>query len=237
MAGSTTLPGGLKPLGMTCTSTDCANGLHYFRPKPPRTRRVTDARTAKSQMSLPLPGLAVATPAPHLQPSVSPRGLCRACGADLVDWNRVTQRNLSDVAYTFEEMRKERIRHHFWHAEFDDAALRHALRKGMRGLDERAEREIRIKVERTTGFDGRQTPLTGNVIYYAQHATATCCRKCIEEWHAIPRDRPLEEAEAAYLTGLVRLYIHERLPNLADDGVKVPRVRRLHRLQGQPPHR
>lgn len=226
MADNAMLPGGLKPLGMTCTSTDCANGLHYFRPKPLQKRKATAARAATSQLSLPLPDLSVIAPAAQWQPPISPRGLCRACGADLVDWNRVTQRDLSDVAHTFEEMRKERIRHYFWHAAFDDAALRHALGKGMRGLDERAEREIRMKVGRTTGFDGRQTPLTGNVIHYAQHATATCCRKCIEEWHAIPKGPPLEEAEVAYLTDLVRLYIHERLPNLAEDAVKVPRRRR-----------
>ena len=98
-------------------------------------------------------------------PPVPPRGPCRTCGANLVDWNRVTKRNLSDAANTFEEMRKERIRHYFWHAEFDEAAVRHALRKGRRGLEERAEQEIRRGVGMDTVFDGRQTPFWGNVIH------------------------------------------------------------------------
>ena len=156
-------------------------------------------------------------------PPVPPRGPCRTCGANLVDWNRVTKRNLSDAANTFEEMRKERIRHYFWHAEFDEAAVRHALRKGRRGLEERAEQEIRRGVGMDTVFDGRQTPFWGNVIHYARHATATCCRKCIEEWHAIPRARPLDEEEVTYLVALVRLYVDERLPDLAEEGIKVPR--------------
>src|SRR5215211_7684317 len=99
MTDTTTLPDELKPLGMTCTSTDCPSGLHYFRPKP-------DGRRGSS-----VPGKTPKVPIPS-------RGPCRSCGADLVDWDRVTKRDLSDVAHTFEELRKERIRHYFWHAEF-----------------------------------------------------------------------------------------------------------------------
>jgi hypothetical protein len=143
-----------------------------------------------------------------------------------VDWNRVTQRDFSDAPHTFEEMRKERIRHYFWHVELDADAERHARRKGLHGMDVAAERRIRSSVGNDTGFDGRQTPLEGNALYYAQHATATCRRKCIEEWHAIPRGRPLEDDEITYLANLVRLYICERLPYLTPDGEKIPPVRR-----------
>jgi hypothetical protein len=73
--------------------------------------------------------------------------------------------------------------------------------------------------------DGMQTPLKGNVIYYAQHATASCCRKCIEYWHDIPRDRDLTDSEVEYLSTLVCRYIDERLPALNDHPVRVPRKR------------
>jgi hypothetical protein len=33
--------------------------------------------------------------------------------------------------------------------------------------------------------DGRQTPYRGHPVFVAQHATATCCRGCLEEWHRI----------------------------------------------------
>ena len=31
--------------------------------------------------------------------------------------------------------------------------------------------------------DGKQTPMKGHPVFIAQHATATCCRKCINKWH------------------------------------------------------
>jgi hypothetical protein len=75
-------------------------------------------------------------------------------------------------------------------------------------------------------YDGRQTPWEGNPMFYAQHATATCCRRCLEEWHNIPRGRELTDAEISYCTSLVMLYVNERLPFLTEYGEKVPPVRR-----------
>ena len=213
------LAGGLKPLNMTCTSTDCGNGLHYFRPKPARGRKTQNVATQ------PVGAASAANMGPEagavqsgFVPPVPPRGPCRECGADLVDWKRVTCRDLSDAAHTFEELRKERIRHYFWHVEIDERAVRHARRKGRRGMNEAADRRIRSAVSQDSNFDGRQTPMEGNALYYAQHATAACCRKCIEEWHAIPRGRPLEDVEIGYLVDLVRLYVSDRLPGLMEEG-------------------
>lgn len=218
------LPGGLKALGMTCTSTDCPSGLHYFRPKTVRGH----SAKASGPAAPPLGAAAAATGGRDAAPRVPvpPRGPCRACGADLVDWDRVIRRDLSDMRHTFEALRKERIRHYFWHKEFDGRALRHARRKGRRGMWAAAEKRVRQSVGQDTGFDGRQTSVAGNALFYAQHATASCCRKCIEEWHAIERGRPLTDDEVAYLTELVRLYIAERMTFLTENGEKVPPFRR-----------
>jgi preprotein translocase subunit Sec63 len=47
--------------------------------------------------------------------------------------------------------------------------------------------------------DGKQTPYRGHPVFVAQHATACCCRGCLEKWHRIPAGRPLEPEEAAYI--------------------------------------
>ena len=109
MAELRPLPGGLKPLNMTCTSTDCENGLHYFRPKPRRGRKAAPmdtpaGRTPNSGGDEPTARGAADR---RWRLPVPPRGPCRACGADLVDWNRVTRRDLIDAAkklnaFTFE---------------------------------------------------------------------------------------------------------------------------------------
>ena len=65
--------------------------------------------------------------------------------------------------------------------------------------------------------DGRQTTdKVGkmNIIHYGQHATATCCRKCIEVWHGITRGRELTEKETDYLAKLLLAYISFKLPEL-----------------------
>ena len=41
--------------------------------------------------------------------------------------------------------------------------------------------------------DGKQTPMRGHPVFIAQHATATCCRGCLEKWHKIPKNRVLTE--------------------------------------------
>lgn len=47
--------------------------------------------------------------------------------------------------------------------------------------------------------DGKQTPMRGHPVFLAQHATATCCRGCLEKWHRIPQGRELTEEEQRYL--------------------------------------
>lgn len=152
------------------------------------------------------------------------RGKCRACGADLVDWNRLHKRDLKDASHTFRALQHELIRHHFFHRTIDEDALRHAQRKGRVALKAAARDRLgKYLAPENPPRDGYQTPMNGNTIYYAQHATATCCRTCLEYWHNIPKGRPLSADELEYCAKLVDLYLDERLPDLADDPIKVPR--------------
>jgi hypothetical protein len=55
--------------------------------------------------------------------------------------------------------------------------------------------------------DGKQTPMRNHPVFVAQHATATCCRGCLEKWHAIPRGRELSEAEQQYVLEVIRRWL------------------------------
>jgi hypothetical protein len=137
----------------------------------------------------------------------------------------VHQQDLADVAHTFASLKRELIRHHFWHVPIDQKAVNYARRKGKKRLRAAAEQRVRTSVAPATPFrDGRQTGYQDNPIFYAQHATASCCRKCINEWHGIPEGRELTEPEILYLTDLIMLYLDERLPDLSENGEKVPRL-------------
>jgi len=171
---------------VTCSSHDSAKNLHSFLKQRPRTE------SYRSEM-------------------------CVACGAELIDWRRLDHHDLSDAAYTIEALGHELIRHHYWHAEFDQKALDDAFKRGTLGLALAAEKRLRKYVgpRRADIFrDGTQTPRGGKVVFYAQHATATCCRRCIEAWHGIDRNQPLGDVELEYMTKLVMAYIAMRLPYL-----------------------
>lgn len=201
---TTSISDDLKPLKITCTSSDCSNGLHCFR----LTKKLLKQGT---------------------------NGRCRSCGVQLIDWPRVHRRDLSDVQYTFEALRYELIRHHFWHIPLSEYAINYARRKGKTGLKTAAQRHIEKAVANPTHpRQGRQTPRetspTANIIHYAQHATASCCRKCLEEWHGIPPDRFLFVEEISYLRDLVMLYVDARMPGLSTEAVRVSS--RRHRAIG-----
>ena len=156
-----------------------------------------------------------------------PPGTCRECGADLVGWDRVKRCDLVDAANTFEELRKEWIRNHYWHEPIDQRAMSNALRKGRAGLRVIAPSRIRQSIGKARNYnEGRQTPWNGKIMYYAQHATATCCRRCVEYWHGVPQGRDLTEPEVAYFAELCLRYIFERLPDLPEQGRPVPGVPR-----------
>lgn len=67
--------------------------------------------------------------------------------------------------------------------------------------------------------DGKQTPFRGHPVFVAQHATACCCRGCMEKWHHIPAGKPLSEAEIDYLITVLSRWLQDRLPHAAPTGV------------------
>jgi len=185
----------LEPLKIRCSSSHCASNRHYFR----ETKKMRE----------------------NNEPPI-----CKKCNADLVDWARVRKCDLNDVEHTFETLKLELVRHSYWHRPFDQRAINYALRKGRTELLSTAESRIRSSVGGPAdAFDGRRTKWEGNPIFYAQHATAACCRKCIEKWHGIPRDQPLKEDQIKYLTRLVTMYLEDRFPDLPDSKQKVPSLR------------
>ena len=59
--------------------------------------------------------------------------------------------------------------------------------------------------------DGKQTPMKGHPVFIAQHATATCCRGCIEKWHKFPQHRELTKTEQEYLVSVIMEWINRQI--------------------------
>lgn len=64
--------------------------------------------------------------------------------------------------------------------------------------------------------DGKQTPMRGHPVFIAQHATATCCRGCLEKWHAIPRGRELSGEEQRYVVQVIHHWLVKEMNAIAN---------------------
>ena len=176
----------LTPLNITCSTTKCDDGLHCFRTNEKAARQYGEYN------------------------------VCKECGAKLIDWQRIHQNDIKDAKFIFKSMKNELIRHVYWHTNIYDEAIEKALKLNKeKKLRAHARKMLKSKIGRLNNWDGRQTPMVGGeIVNYAQHATATCCRKCLEYWHDIPRDTILTEKQLDFCTDLVMLYIEERVPEI-----------------------
>ena len=55
--------------------------------------------------------------------------------------------------------------------------------------------------------DGRQTPWRNHPVFVAQHATATCCRGCLEKTHGIAKGHELTEEELRHVLGAIERWL------------------------------
>ena len=180
----------LEPLKVHCSDARCESNLHCFSPN----RRKKDWEKTYA-------------------------GECQACNKMLVDWKKVKARNVADISGTFNELSREYIRHVFFHAAFDSTSKEEAREFGIGGLKAKVRPLLEKKIGPEKIFrDGTQTKKEGSAIFYAQHATATCCRKCLEYWHGIERDRELSDEELVYCEALVGAYLDYRSAELLADG-------------------
>lgn len=61
--------------------------------------------------------------------------------------------------------------------------------------------------------DGKQTPMKGHPVFIAQHATATCCRGCLEKWHNIPKGCVLSNEQIDYIVQVLMKWIENEINN------------------------
>ena len=59
--------------------------------------------------------------------------------------------------------------------------------------------------------DGRQTPMKGHPVFIAQHATATCCRGCLNEWHKIPKGVDFSQEQIDYVVDTIMTWIKREM--------------------------
>ena len=58
--------------------------------------------------------------------------------------------------------------------------------------------------------DGKQTPMHGHPVFKAMHATACCCRGCLNKWYQIPLHRELSSSEQERIVNLLMAWIERQ---------------------------
>lgn len=190
-------PKTLKKKAIMCSTTKCEEDMHLFKTNMRKKAAKLEKMTYRSAG-------------------------CICCNKELVDWERIDERNLDDVEYLFNRLKLEAWRKKYWEIDVEENDLDKAKKKGLRLL----RKEIRKRIEKSLGppshkifQDGRQTPKVGNIIFYAQHATGTCCRKCTEEWYGIDRKKSLKKKDKEYLEKIIFLYIKKKCPTVKEEGL------------------
>jgi hypothetical protein len=93
--------------------------------------------------------------------------------------------------------------------------------RGMEAVREHARELLTARVAPAAPRnDGKQTPYRGHPVFVAQHATATCCRTCLERWHGIPKGRALTDDELDYAVDVICRWTEA---DLAASGRRAPR--------------
>jgi hypothetical protein len=117
------------------------------------------------------------------------------------------------------DARIERITRYPFRAEF------HLRRQELdylasRGLDvmRRHARQLiiaRVAAARPSN-DGKQTPWGGHPVFRAQHATATCCRRCLASNHDILAGHDLTDTEIDYIVEVICRWIQHDLERVTN---------------------
>ena len=112
---------------------------------------------------------------------------------------------MQTVKEALEKLDRSKFRSSFRLTEKDREYLKE---KGPEVIRRHAEDFVRQKLAPAEPpNDGKQTPMKGHPVFVAQHATACCCRACLEKWHHIPAGKVLTEEEQAYVTAVITDWI------------------------------
>ena len=80
--------------------------------------------------------------------------------------------------------------------------------KGMEVMRQHAADFVRQKLAPADpANDGKQTPMHGHPVFKAMHATACCCRGCMNKWYKVPLHRELSESAQEKVVNLLMAWL------------------------------
>ena len=118
-------------------------------------------------------------------------------------------KTMDNIDYILQQLKKSKFRSKFCLSEQDK---KYISEKGLNTIKTHAYNFVNLKL--APDFipnDGKQTAYKGHPVFVAQHATATCCRTCLEKWHKIKKGKKLSNEEQDYIVTLIMSWIENNI--------------------------
>ena len=111
----------------------------------------------------------------------------------------------NNLEQLFSKLAKSKFRSSFKLGEKERVYLQD---KGLRVIEKHARDFIKERLgPALPKNDGKQTPMKNHPVFIAQHATATCCRKCLAKWHRIEMGKELTHKQVDYIVSAIMYWL------------------------------
>lgn len=111
----------------------------------------------------------------------------------------------------FDKLSKSKFRSSF---HLKDKDILYIEDKGIDKIREHAYDFVTKRLADTSNVaDGKQTPMKGHPVFIAQHATGTCCRRCLEKWHHISKNKNMTDDDIKYVVDIIISWIEKEYNN------------------------
>lgn len=116
---------------------------------------------------------------------------------------------MQTIEQALEKLSKSKFRRKFQLKETD---FQYIERTGMETVRRHAAEFVKERLSPAyPKNDGKQTPMKGHPVFVAQHATACCCRGCLNKWYGVRIGQPLSEMQQQKIVNLLIAWIEKQL--------------------------
>ena len=120
---------------------------------------------------------------------------------------------MQTINCALEKLKRSKFRSGF---SLNKKQLEYINEKGLDKIRSHAADFVRLRLAPAViPNDGKQTPMKGHPVFIAQHATACCCRGCLEKWYRVPKGTPLSAEQQEKIVNLIMAWISAQCQNAA----------------------